>query len=321
MAQTDSDTVNYRGVLYLYGKSKAPFLNAIGARTKRTSGWTFPVAAPWTLSAGAQTTQSEDTAASAGNPTTIAVGQDVNVLQIMKEDISVTFRKQAQWGEMSGANTTDQPAVLDALGFQKKGALMQIAKNMEFSLLQGAYVAVGTSATNTTTRGLKNAITTNTVAGGGDKLSKGMIEEVVREMIASGAPFDSVVLTANAFNMQKISDIYGYAPQDRTVGGVAIDSFLVPGAGVIRVLFSPEMPTDEVYLVEMGVCAPVFNPVIFGTDGNIDPVSNMVNGVDVLFQPVAITAAGRGGFFYTHFGFDHGPEEYHGSITGLATSD
>jgi hypothetical protein len=221
---------------------------------------------------------------------------------------------------MSGVNTNDANPVLDELGFQKKGGLLQMAKNMEYSLLQGAYVAESTSATNTTTRGLKNAITTNTVAGGGLKLSKEMIEELVREMIDSGAPFDSIAMVCNAFQMQQISDIYGFAPQDRTVGGVAIDSFLVPGAGVIRTLFSPEMPVDEVYLAELSVCAPVFVPVSYARDGNVEPTTDMVNGVDVLYQPTAIVAAARGGFLYSQFGFDHGPEEYHGSITGLATS-
>jgi hypothetical protein len=46
----------------------------------------------------------------------------------------------------------------------------------------------------------------------------------------------------------------------------------------------------------------------------------MSAGIDVLYQPVATTAAARGGFLYTQIGLDYGPEEYHGSITGLATS-
>jgi hypothetical protein len=52
----------------------------------------------------------------------------------------------------------------------------------------------------------------------------------------------------------------------------------------------------------------------------VNPSIDNVNGVDILYQPTAITNAARGGFFYTQFGFDYGPEEYHGSITGLATT-
>jgi hypothetical protein len=321
MAMTDSDAVNYRGVLYLYGKSKAPFLNAISGRTRRVQSFTFPTASPWTLSAGSQDTQSEDTAAAAGNPTTIARGQDTNVCQIMKKDVQVTFKKQSLANSYSGVNDDTPGEVLDELGFQKKGSLMQMATDMEFSCLQGEYTAESTSATNTKTRGLIEAISSNSVAAGAATLEKDMIEELVRKMVDSGAPFDNVVLLCNAFQMQKISDIYGYAPQDRTLGGVAIDQFLVPGAGVVRTLYSPQMPTGEVYLAELSVCSPVFVPVSYVPDGNVEPSIDNIDGVDVLWQPsTVVNGAARGGFFYSQFGLDYGPEEYHGSITGLATS-
>jgi hypothetical protein len=320
MALTDSDTVNYRGVLYLYGKSKAPFLAAIGGRSKRVSAWTFPLASPWTLSAGAQTVQSEDDAAGAGTIQTVSRGQDTNVCQIMKYDVQTTFKKQSLANDFSGVNSLDPNPVLDELGFQKKAGLMQLAKNIEKSFLDSTYVAASTSATATATRGLSEAITTNTVAAGSKKLEKAMIEELVREMIDSGAPFENVVMLCNVFQMQQISDIYGYAPMDRSVGGVAIDQFLVPGAGVIRTLFSPEMPAGSVFLAELSVCAPVYVPVSYVADGNLEP--QMQGGaVDVLFQPSQVVmGAARGGFLYTQIGLDYGPEEYHGSITGLATS-
>ena len=132
MAMTKADTYNYRGILYLYGKSKAPFLNAISGRSKRVSSWTFPLASPWTLSAGAQTVQSEDTAVAAGTPTTVTPGQDTNVCQIMKYDVQVSFKKQSLSGDFyansaTAVNSNEPGEVLDALGFQKKAGLMQLA--------------------------------------------------------------------------------------------------------------------------------------------------------------------------------------------------
>ena len=320
MATTDSDNLNYRGELFLYGKTKAPFLSAIASRAKRTRSWTFPVSQPWTISAASQETQSEDTAATAGTPTTIDRSQVYNVLQIMKYDVEATFRKESANGDFSGINVDGSNPVLDELGFQKKGGLIQMATNIEYSFLQGAYAGPSTSATNTKTRGLQEAITTNTVAGGSARLSKAMIEELIREMVDSGAPFDNVMVIGNSFQLQKLSDIYGYAPADRTVGGVAIERFLVPGGGVFKTMFSPQMPTDEVYFVDMSFVAPVFMPALFPADGNVEPSNANEQGADVLWQPTAITAAKRGGFFYTQIGLDHGPEMYHGSITGLATS-
>jgi len=321
MALTYSDTANYRGVLFLLGKTRAPFLNAIAGRARRTGVWTFPLGSPWNLSAASQDAIAETTSVSAGTPTTVTRGQDSNVIQIMKKDIAVSFKKQSLAGSFSGINSNDAGEVLDELGFQKRAQLMQLAIDMDFSCLQGSYTAESATSTITTTRGLKNAITTNSVAAGSKKLEKAMIEELVREMIDSGAPFDNIIMVCNAFQMQMLSDIYGFAPMDRTRGGVAIDSFLIPGAGEIRTLFDPHMPTDEIYLAEMSVCAPVFVPVEYIPDGNITPQKMSENGVDVLFQPSSPDrGAARGGFFYTQFGFDYGPEEYHGSITGLATS-
>lgn len=266
--------------------------------------------------------QSEDTAAAAGTASTVTLAQAVNVCQIQKHDVATTFAKESISGQFSGLNVDGYAPALTGLAFQKKMQLMQMAKNLEYSCLQGAYVAESTSATECSTRGLKNAITTNTVAAGSKKLAKTMIEELVRAMVASGSPFDSCVMLCNSFQMQMISDIYGYAPQDRNVGGVAIQSFLVPGAGVIRTLFSPQMPTDEIYLVESSVCSPVFLPVPPSVEGIAigAPQNIMENGIDVGYYPIGTVAAAVAGFLYMQAGLDYGPEMWHGSITGLAIS-
>lgn len=320
MATTDSDTLNYRGVLYALGANQAPFLASIGGKTKRANAFTYPIAQPYSVGDGSQTVYSEDNAAGTLTATTVSTAQDTNVAQIMIYAVKSTFKKQSVFGQMSGVNTNDANPVLDALGFQKQAALMKMAKDMEYTLLQGSYTAESTSATEQSTRGLKNAITTNTVAGGSASLEKAMIEELIREMLASGSLMMDPVILCNSFQLQRLSDIYGYAPQDRSLGGVAIERIMVPGAGIIPTLFSPQMPTDEIYIVDRSVCAPVFVPVSYVEDGNISPSVDNINGVDVLYQPTAITNAARGGFFYTQFGFDYGPEEYHGSITGLATT-
>jgi hypothetical protein len=71
----------------------------------------------------------------------------------------------------------------------------------------------------------------------------------------------------------------------------------------------------------MSICAPVFVPVTYARDGNVEPQMQSAGAVDVLFQPsTVVMGAARGGFLYTQIGLDYGPEEYHGSITGLATS-
>lgn len=320
MALTDSDTLNYRGELFATGIQKAPFLAAIAGNAKRTTTRTFPIALPWSLGAAAQTTQSEDTAAAEGTPDTTTISQDVNVCQIQKHDVEATLLKQSTIGQFSGLNVDGFGRGLTTLDFQKMVQLRQMAINADYSCLQGAYVAESTSATNCTTRGLKNAITTNTVAAGGKALEKNLIEELVREMIAAGALFDNSAFLCNSLNYQLLSDIYGFAPMDRNVGGVDIGEFYVPAAGRIRAMFDPQMPTDEVYIVDLSLCAPVFLPVPASMDDNNETAQYSEMGVEVAYYAKGTVAAKKGGFLYMQFGFDYGAEEMHGSITGLATS-
>ncbi|MFA5165421.1 MAG: hypothetical protein WC481_07655 [Candidatus Omnitrophota bacterium] len=324
----DSDVLNYRGLLYAYGANSTPFLASIASKTKRTRAWTIPISNYYTPGGGAQTVISEDTAKSDAVATTVELTQAVNVCQIQWRHVESTFRKESQSGQYysSSVNADGFGESLTNIAFQKKVNLIALAKDLEFSMLQGAYVAEGTSATATSMRGFKNAITTNTVAAGSLKLSKEMIEELVRKMVASGSPFIDPVVLCGAFNIQQLSDIYGYAPMDRNMGGVYIKDFLVPGAGgsgVLTALYSPQMPSDQVYIVERSVCAPVFCPVPPSTEGiqigqRMDAGS--APGLDVGYYVKGQTAAVAAGFLYMQPSFDYGTELYHGSITGLAYS-
>jgi hypothetical protein len=322
----DSDVLNYRGLLFAYGANATPFLASIASKTKRTRAWTIPISNYYTPGGGAQTVVSEDTAKSDAVATTVELAQAVNVCQIQWRHVESTFRKESVSGQFSDVNGDGFGESLTNIAFQKKVNLIALAKDLEYSMLQGSYVPEGTSATATSMRGFKNAITTNTVAAGSKNLEKTMIEELVREMVASGSPFIDPVVLCGAYQVQRLSDIYGYAPMDRNMGGVYIKDFLVPGAGgsgILTALYSPQMPTDQIYIVERSVCAPVFCPVPPSTEGiqigdRMD--AGAAPGLDVGYYVKAQTAAVAAGFLYMQPSFDYGPEMYHGSITGLATS-
>lgn len=305
MAYSDREDLNYLGQLYLVGANQTPFLNMIGGLTgggKVTNSFAFPVAQPWALSSASQNVTSEALAAAAGTPTTYTRAQDVNTVQIMKYDYASTFAKQSTFGEISGLSIIGDQPVKDEFAFQKAAALKQMAIDVDFSFMQGAYLAQSTSATLGSTKGLKNAITTNGVVAGGAKLTKAMIQTLIAEMASNGAEFTNMVLFANAFQKQTLTDIYGYAPEDRNVGGVNIKQ-IETDFTQLGVIWSPHMPTDAIYIVDMSVCYPVFCKY----KGNV-----------ITDIPVAQVAATEGGFLYTQIGLDFGPEEYHGKVTGLA---
>jgi len=309
MAYTDREDVNYLGRLYLVGAYQTPFLRMLGglsggnAATSRS--FQFPVAQPWNLSSASQNTQSEATAAAEGTPTTYTRGQDYNVCQIMKYDYEVSAAKQSTTGEFSGIQVIGDQPVMNELTFQRSGAMLQMALDLEYSCFQGTFVDVSGASTNQTTRGLLEAISTNEVAAATGDLTKARIDTLLRTMAGNGAVFNNMVCFANAFQMQQISDIYGYAPTDRIVGGVAIKQVLTDFC-TFGVVYEPQTPTDDITFIDMSVCRLVFVP----SYGN-----QMVADVEK-----AEVAAKTGGFLYTQVGLDYGPEEYHGKITNLSTS-
>ena len=66
------------------------------------------------------------------------------------------------------------------------------------------------------------------------------------------------------------------------------------------------MPTSTLLIADLSVCKPVFLPV---------------PGKGVLFyEELSRTGASEKGHLYGQIGLDYGPEEYHGTITGLTTS-
>lgn len=307
MAYTDREDLNYLGQLYQIGQTKTPFLNMIGglqAGAKVSRSFDFPVAQPWNLNSASQNATSEELAAAAGTAVTYTRAQDYNTAQIMKYDYAVTFAKQSTYNEISGLSIAGDQPVKDELAFQKTAAMKQMAVDLEYSFLQGSYVAQSASNTVAKTRGILEAISTNEVAGGAVTLTKEMIDELLRKMATNGADFENVVIFANALQRQIISSIYAYAPESRNVGGYSINQ-IETDFGILGVQYAPFMPTDDVLFAEMSVCYPVFVP--------------SYKGQIIADVPTAITAAKQGGFLYTQVGLDYGPEEYHGKITNLAT--
>ncbi len=319
MSMTKTDTLNYRGELFLIGQNQTPFLRAIAPRAVRSSSFKFPVAQAWTPGDGAQPAISEDTASAAGTPATITRDQRDNICQIDKRDVSVSFKKQSQVGQFSGLNVDAPGAPANELEFQKMAQLLLMAKNAEYSFLQGTYADDTNSATASKTRGLIASITTNEVAAAGADLSLDLINELIRLMYAEGTPGIDLAFVVNAFQAQQISSVFGWAPADRNVGGLSIKQVLLDIVGAVPVFISPAMATDTVVLCEMSAIRPVFVPVTLSEGGQLrNDVS--ANGVDVLYQQITPIAAAQSGFFYTQYGLDHGVEEWNGKITGLSTT-
>lgn len=311
MTTTTANCVNYTGELFLIGANQTPFLNMIGGLTggKMYASFEFPVAQPWSLENAAQRVRSEQ-AAAAGVPAvnTYTRGQALNTAQIMQYAVNVTYKKQASTQVIDADNYFGTSAKLgvqpvqNELDFQIQANLRQAAVDVEFSFLQGVYSQDQGVGDSPTTRGMLAAITTNDVDANGADLDRDMIDELLRSMASNGAVFNMPVIFVNAYQKQRISNIYGFAPDHRNYGGVNIQTIETDFA-IMGVVYAPYMPTDELMIADVSVCSPVFVPV---------------PGKGLLFyEPLAKVGAGERGQVYGQIGLDHGPQEYHGKIENL----
>jgi hypothetical protein len=143
------------------------------------------------------------------------------------------------------------------------------------------------------------------VAAAGATLTKTMIKTLLRNMYAAGARFDNPVFVVNAFQKQMLSDLYGYAPADRNIGGLNVKQ-IETDFGSFGVLLDPFQVTSVVGLYDMAYVSVVTCPV--PGKGNM------------FYEELSRTGASEKGQIYGQIGLSHGPEFMHGHISGLGVS-
>jgi hypothetical protein len=301
--------VNYVGELFTASPTQTPVLTMAGGLNgvKQTDNFEFPVSQEYSVTAAAQPSITETDTQTAATPTNTTRTQYKNVCQIHFEGVSVTYAKMSTMGRMNGIATAGTEVTpTSELDFQISVVLKKIARDVEYSILQGAYAISTSAAVASKTRGLNEAAALGTtVAAGGATLSKTLIDHLLREAWANGATFGNPVIVVNAFQKQMLSKLYGYAPTDRNVGGLNIKQ-IETDFGAFGITLDPFQATDTLLIADMGVVSIVTQPV--PGKGNM------------FYEPLAKTVAAESGQLYGQIGLDHGPYFAHCSLTGLATS-
>ena len=310
---------NFAGELFTADAINTPFLTMIGGLTgggKTTENFEFPTSSEYAFPAAAQPTISE--AASLTAPVvqlpnvppqqneTFVRTQVTNVTQIFQEAILLSYVKLSNMGRMSGLNTAGQTNnVADELAWQQEQKLKKIARDVEFSFIQGTYNLAANQNQANRTRGMVAAcaLAGGTVQDGqGNQLSLPLMQALFLAMFNAGASFSNLVLYVGGALKQRISALYGFAPADRNVGGVNIEQ-IETDFGPIGIVLSRFAPANTVLAIEVSVCAPVFQPV---------------PGKGVLFyEPLSKTGASESGQIFGQIGLDHGPAFMHGVLTNV----
>lgn len=306
-AGTTWNLPNYIGEIFTSDFEKTPILSMSGGLNgvKQTNNFEFPIDQQYDHETAAQPAITETASLTAPTAISYVRAQTKNVCQIFHEQVSLSYEKLANAGRLLGINTSGtnvNPA--NEMDFQTATALKKIARDAEFTLIQGTYQIATDAGTANKTRGL-NAAAATTVAAGSVDITKIMIDSLLKAMYDAGAEFGNMVFCVNSWNKQKISDVYAYAPQDRNVGGVNIKQ-VETDFGNIGVLLDPFQLASVVGVYDLN---------------HVSVVSQPVPGKGHMFyEALAKTGAAEKGQIFGKLGLDHGPTFMHGKITGTSTS-
>lgn len=323
---TGSETVqsftcpNYSGLLYNKANTKTPFLNMISGNVKYTNSVEFVTGQFYTSEEGAIPNISETASLTAPTATFVTRTQLSNVTQIFMESVAISYAKMSNMATLSGVNIAGQVAnPQNELDFQIARKMEKIKRSIEKAFIQGTYNKATTNATVNKTRGMVEAITTNVTSAesgtGANKvnapLDLWLINDVVTKINNAGGDISNLVILTNATN---ILQLHGNAVElGMPVGkeymsafGIQVRDVMLPVGTTVKVALGEFIPDGT---------ALVINPSVVG------PVEQPTPGYGNFFlEPLAKTGAGEKYQIFGQIGLDHGPEWYHGKITGLSTT-
>jgi hypothetical protein len=193
---------NYHGQLWGLTPEETPLLSAIGGLTG--GGQTDAVEFEWEqydLRDPGQRTRLEG----ADAPTSEERVRDSvrNVVEIHQETVGVTYTKQAATGQIATPQSApyrgvggDQP-VSNELDWQVEQAVKQMARDVNFAMINGEYANPTTNATPRKMRGLLEAISTNKVSKATSTVTGlSSATDTITETATALADADKIVFTS-----------------------------------------------------------------------------------------------------------------------------
>lgn len=303
---------NYVGELFAASPEDTPFLSAIGGLTGGESVGATTITWEGYDLRDADDSRQRTEGADATALEARARFSASNVLEIHQEAVAVSYTKLGatrQVGSGTGATkVTADTMPADELAWQVEQKLKEVARDIEKAFLTGIYSNPTTNTTPRKTRGLINAITTNTAttthkAG---ELTEDEILDLMQKVWTAGGMRESETRTVivNATLKRALSRIFlkdaGYRHSDRNVGGVNLQTFETD-FGTCNIMLSGLMPVDKLVVASLEQIKPAFLEV---------------PGKGHLFaEPLSKTGAAEKVQLYCETGLIYGNEKAHGILT------
>ena len=308
---TSFGVLNYSGMLFNKGNTRTPLSSIIGGRAKITNHVEFVTGQEYTTGGGSQPAISETASLTAPDASVVTRAQKTNVTQIFQESVGISYAKQSNMGTLSGVNIAGQQAnPMNELDFQVAAKMAKINADIEYTFINGTFNKATSDATVNKTRGLVEAVTTNTKAMSSKPLGLWDIADMVKKIYGVNAPTDGLCLWCDAvtlfqINADAVQNGLTVVPAARNINGISLSSVVTP-IGVVYLYLGEYLPAGTALLLNLSVLAPVFQPV--PGKGNF------------FLEALAKTGAGEKYQLFGQIGLDHGPEWYHGKFTGIAQS-
>lgn len=303
--------LNYSGMLFNKGNTRTPLSTMIGGKMKTTNHVEFVTGQEYTGGgAGSQPSISEEASLTAPASSVTTREQKTNVTQIFQESVSISDAKMSNMGTLSGVNIANQQAnPMNELDFQTAVKMQKIARDIEYTFIQGTHHKASSDSDANKTRGLNEAITTNVTAMSNKPLGLWDIADMMKKVYESNAPIQGLVVWCDAvtmfqINADAVNNGLTVIPADRTVNGLALSKVVTP-LGEVYLYLGECLPSGTAFLLNLDVIAPVGQPV--PGKGNF------------YREELAKTGAGSKYHIFGQIGLDHGPEWYHGKWTGIST--
>ena len=209
-------------------------------------------------------------------------------------------------GTLSGVNIAGQTAnPANELDFQVAARMAKIARDIEYTFINGEYAKANKDTTANKTRGMLTAITSNILDLNGEAIRVWDVAEAMKMIYEAQGSTNGLVLWVDPvamFQLNADAEQNGntIVPAARNVNGLAISTLLTP-LGEIGLYLGEFLPAGTV---------GIFNPDVISRVEQ--PVPNKGN---FFMEELAKTGAGTKYQIFGQLGLDHGPEWMHAKIT------
>lgn len=297
-------------ILFRQGRVDTPLLSMIGSRRRYTDSEIFIIGQTYAAPVAGDSVVSENEAAQ-HVPDFKPTGrtQDTNVTQIHTKSIAQTDYSTGNRGMLLGPNLAGQagnPAT--ELDFQRAIKVQELALDLENSFINGKYhYRNGDNSVPNRTRGLIEAIQTNTYDVKGNELSWQHLNELMVSISDNGASTTGLVLgcdavTATQLAIEAKSEHYEVVTGATTINGIAATQIYTL-RGVITLVELRYLPAGTALLLNLPAISIVEQP--------------FENGNWTWFD-IGRTAGSKQEMLQGACGLDYGSEMVHGKLTNIA---